>query len=51
MISKNAKIFVSGHRGLVGSAIFRKLKLLGYKQIITAEKKLDLRNQIKVFNF
>ena len=52
MISKNAKIFVSGHRGLVGSAIFRKLKLLGYKQIITAEKKkLDLRNQKKIFNF
>ena len=52
MISKNAKIFLSGHRGLVGSSILRKLKLLGYKKIITAEKKkLDLRNQIKVFNF
>ena len=52
MISKNSKIFLSGHKGLVGSAIFKKLKSLGYKKIITAEKKkLDLRNQIKVFNF
>ena len=52
MIGKNSKIFVTGHKGLVGSAILRKLKFLGYKKIITKEKrKLDLRNQTKVFNF
>mgnify|MGYP005996342775 CR=1 FL=1 len=52
MISKNSKIFVTGHKGLVGSAILRKLKFLGYKKIITIEKrKLDLRDQRKVFNF
>ena len=43
MISKSSKIFVSGHRGLVGSAVLRKLKNLGYKNILTAtRKKLDL---------
>ncbi len=52
MIGKNSKIFLSGHKGLVGSAIYEKLKFLGYNKIITAEKKkLDLRNQTKVFNF
>ena len=52
MIGKNSKIFVTGHKGLVGSAILRKLKFLGYKKIITIEKKkLDLRNQTKVFSF
>lgn len=49
MINKNSKIFVSGHKGLVGSAIIRKLKFYGYKNIITiSKKKLDLRNQSKV---
>ena len=52
MIGKNSKIFISGHKGLVGSAILRKLKSLGYKKIITVEKKkVDLRNQSKVFKF
>ncbi len=52
MIKKNSKIFVAGHKGLVGSAIVRKLKEKGYKKIITIEKsKLDLTNQIKVLNF
>tara|TARA_B100000902_G_scaffold189716_1_gene181430 strand:- start:106 stop:1044 length:939 start_codon:yes stop_codon:yes gene_type:complete len=52
MINKNSKIFVAGHNGLVGSAIVRKLKDKGYKKIITETKfKLDLTNQIKVFNF
>ena len=49
MIKKNAKIFLAGHRGLLGSAIFRKLILKGYKNIITIDKrKLDLRDQGKV---
>ena len=52
MISKNSKIFVAGHNGLVGSAIVRKLKNEGYKKIITANrKKLDLTNQSQVLKF
>ena len=52
MINKKSKIYVAGHKGLVGSAILRKLKEKGYKKIIFADKKkLDLTNQLKVFNF
>jgi GDP-L-fucose synthase len=52
MIKKNQKIFVAGHRGMVGSAIIRKLKEKGYKNIITVDKKLlDLTDQKKVNNF
>ena len=51
-MKKNDKIFLAGHRGLVGSAVLRKLKKLKYSKIITVEKKhLDLLNQKKVFNF
>ncbi len=38
-IKKNDKIFVAGSRGLVGSAILRKLKKKGYKNILTVDKK------------
>ena len=49
MINKNSKIFVAGHKGLVGSAIIRKLKELKFRNVITASKKeLDLRNQKKL---
>ena len=52
MISRNSKIYIAGHKGLVGSAILRKLKLNGYSKIITADRKnLDLTNQSKVFSF
>ena len=52
MILKNSKIYVAGHNGLVGSAIVRKLKEKGYKNILTASrKKLDLTRQNEVFNF
>ena len=52
MISKNSKIYVAGHNGLVGSAIVRSLKKKGYKNILTASrKKLDLTNQKKVNSF
>tara|TARA_B100001778_G_scaffold333807_1_gene343245 strand:+ start:1122 stop:2060 length:939 start_codon:yes stop_codon:yes gene_type:complete len=52
MIKFNSKIYVAGHKGLVGSAIIRKLKEKGYKKILTADrKKLDLTNQIKVLKF
>ena len=52
MIKKNSKIYVAGHKGLVGSSILRKLKDKGYKKLITETKsKLDLTNQSKVLNF
>ena len=48
MINLSSSIYVAGHKGLVGSAIVRKLKEKGYKKIITAsKKKLDLTNQKK----
>jgi GDP-L-fucose synthase len=51
-MKKNAKIFLAGHNGLVGSAILKKLKFRGYNNIIIADrKKIDLRNQFKVNNF
>ena len=51
-MKKNDKIFLAGHKGLVGSAVLRKLKKLRYSKIITADKKhLDLLNQKEVFNF
>ncbi len=52
MISKGSRIYVAGHNGLVGSAIVRNLKNLGYKNILTAsKKKLDLTDQKKTFSF
>ena len=52
MISKNSKIYVAGHKGLVGSAVVRRLKAQGFKNILTAnKKKLDLKDQKKIFNF
>ena len=52
MINLNSKIYVAGHKGLVGSAIIRKLKKKGYKNIIFRSKKqLDLKNQKKVYSF
>ena len=46
MIKKNSKIYIAGHKGLVGSAICRKLKEKGYKNLITADrKKLNLLDQ------
>ena len=52
MINKKSKIYIAGHNGLVGSAILRKLKDQGYRNIIYKSKKqLDLKNQAKVLNF
>ncbi len=52
MVKKNSKIFVAGHKGLVGSAIVRKLKENGYYKILTIEKKkLDLTDQASVYNY
>ena len=52
MLSKRSKIYVAGHRGLVGSAILRSLKKNGYNNLIfKTSKELDLRDQKKVLNF
>ena len=52
MIKKNSKIFLAGHKGMVGSAILRKLKEKKYSKVVTIEKsKLNLLNQLKVENF
>jgi GDP-L-fucose synthase len=49
---KSAKIFVAGHRGLVGSALVRRLTSLGAKNLVLrTSKELDLRNQADVEKF
>lgn len=51
-MEKNSKIYLSGHRGLVGSAIYRKLQEHGYTNIITrTHSELDLCNQQAVEEF
>ena len=51
-MNKDSNIFVAGHNGMVGSAIVRKLKELGYTKIITkSRKELDLTNQFQVMQF
>ncbi len=48
----NSRIYIAGHNGMVGSAIFRKLNSMGYKNIITLlRKNLDLTNQSQVNQF
>lgn len=52
MMEKEAKIYVAGHRGMVGSAIVRALQKAGYKNIILrTSKELDLRRQDAVEKF
>ena len=52
MMDKNAKIYVAGHRGMVGSAILRELQRQGYTNIITrTHKELDLTRQDAVEAF
>lgn len=51
-MEKEAKIYIAGHRGMVGSAIMRKLKAEGFENIITrVSTELDLRNQAEVDAF
>lgn len=51
-MDKNAKIFVAGHRGMVGSAIVRRLQSKGYKGVIVrSHAELDLTCQSKVAEF
>src|SRR6187399_2637016 len=48
-MASSARIFVAGHRGLVGSAVTRHLRAEGYENIITATREqLDLRDQAAV---
>lgn len=51
-MEKNAKIYIAGHRGMVGSALSRRLQKDGYTNIITrTSAELDLRNQMAVADF
>ena len=51
-MDQNAKIFVAGHRGMVGSAIVRRLQCAGYPNVITrTRQELDLLNQRAVHDF
>ena len=46
MISKSTKIYIAGHRGMVGSAVWRALEKRGYKNLAgKTSAELDLRNQ------
>ena len=52
MIDKGAKIYIAGHRGMVGSACWRALTLAGYTNLIgKTSKELDLRDQNAVEDF
>jgi GDP-L-fucose synthase len=52
MMQKNSKIYVAGHRGLVGSAIVRKLQKEGYENLLLrTSTEVDLRNQEAVKEF
>ena len=52
MMDKDAKIYVAGHNGMVGSAIVRELNRQGYKNLVVrTHKELDLTNQATVDEF
>jgi GDP-L-fucose synthase len=52
MMNPEAKIYVAGHRGLVGSAVLRALNRSGYKNLVVRTRgELDLTDQIAVRNF
>src|SRR5665213_303475 len=51
-MEKDAKIYIAGHRGMVGSAIYRKLEKEGFHNFITCTSAtLDLRNQQQAADF
>ena len=51
-MNKSDNIFIAGHKGLVGNAVYKLLKKQGFKNLITIDrKKIDLRNSIQVDNF
>ncbi len=52
MLAKNSKIYVAGHNGLVGSAIWNNLKARGYTNLVgRSHKELDLTDQVSVRKF
>jgi GDP-L-fucose synthase len=52
IMKKKTKIYIAGHRGMVGGAIWRVLESKGYTNLIgRSSRELDLRNQLKVFHF
>ena len=52
MLDKNSKIYVAGHNGLVGSAIWNNLKSRGYNNLVgRSHKELDLTDQYAVKKF
>jgi len=51
-MEKASKIYIAGHRGMVGSGLERKLRKEGYNNIVTrTSAELDLRNQQAVYDF
>ncbi|NBT27327.1 MAG: NAD-dependent epimerase/dehydratase family protein, partial [Actinobacteria bacterium] len=51
-MNKSSRIFIAGHNGLVGSAVYRNFLDKGYKNIfIVSKKKLDLKDSNKVETF
>jgi GDP-L-fucose synthase len=47
-MNKNSRIFIAGHNGLVGSAVYRNLLDKGYKKLfVVSKKKLDLKDKKK----
>ena len=51
-MNKHSKIYIAGHRGMVGSAIVRKLAKAGYQnRVVRTSAELDLRNQLAVNDF
>lgn len=51
-MQKEDKIYIAGHRGMVGSAIYRNLSIAGYSNIVTrTSKELNLLNQVDVVKF
>ena len=52
VLNKKSKIYIAGHRGMVGSAIHRKLQMEGYSNFVfRTSSELDLRNQVAVASF
>jgi GDP-L-fucose synthase len=51
-MNKNSKIFIAGHNGLVGSAVYRSFLKKGYKNLyVVTKKKMDLKDSRKVYNY
>ena len=52
LVNKSDKIFVAGHKGLVGKSIINVLKKRGFNNILVVDKKkVNLTDQKKTFNF